>query len=247
MKNVELFTIGYAGKTIDEFIYCLKKSNINALVDVRSFPKSNSFPEYNSNNLQKVLRENGIKYLPFSLEFGARREEENVYSITYSLDGKKQEQVDFIKVYNSNNFQIGVKRIREGIDKGYTICFMCSESQPTSCHRLWMVAFYFGFYDDKFINDYSPIIYSIIDKDNVENFTLKYLGFESWPYRLKYETIKESFYKEHIELNVNSLIELDVEEWVTWWDNFFKSNIEHKYQRFANYLIGYIKGGKESD
>ena len=76
----DLFTIGYANKSLDEFLTILKSYKINCLIDVRSMPLSSQYPEYDENSLKKVLKLNDILYMSFKNEFGARRNEDEVYT-----------------------------------------------------------------------------------------------------------------------------------------------------------------------
>ena len=48
--------------------------------------------------------------------------------------------MDFEKVRKSWAFKNGVERIWQGLDKGFTISLMCSESEPFDCHRFSMVS-----------------------------------------------------------------------------------------------------------
>lgn len=52
-------------------------------------------------------------------EFGARKENKNLYSIEGYLD--------FEKVRKDDEFLGGVERIKKGIFKGYKISLMCTE------------------------------------------------------------------------------------------------------------------------
>ena len=67
----------------------------------------------------------------FPEEFGARHSNPDL------LDEKGK--VDFAKVRKSWGFNNGVDRLWLGIDKGYTIALMCSESDPFDCHRFSMI------------------------------------------------------------------------------------------------------------
>lgn len=67
-------------------------------------------------------------------EFGARQEE-----VYYNSEGK----LDFKLYQKSSRFQRGVRRIEDGLQKGYNIVFMCTEKDPIDCHRTIMVAQYF--------------------------------------------------------------------------------------------------------
>ena len=44
-----IFTIGYAGTNIERFIQILRENSISLLIDVRSFPKSKYFKDFNDN------------------------------------------------------------------------------------------------------------------------------------------------------------------------------------------------------
>lgn len=236
MRTKFLFTIGYAGKSIEEFLFCLKKHGIDCLVDVRSNPVSKQFPDYNGNRLKKYLWQHGkIYYLPFGEYFGARRIEDEAYSNSYSLSGKIREQVDFKKVYKMNGFQEGVLRIENGLHKGKKICFMCSEKHPVDCHRFWMVAMYFYKYK-------SISIINIIDSATSETF-------EETVSQLDYDTSKRLFYNENsTEIEGSMLFKLATIKWIDWWHILFSQ--EDKLQSkidYANCKIGYIRGNDYYD
>ena len=57
---MEIYTIGYSGFEINDFINMLQTNNINSLIDVRSSPYSKIYTDYNREELQKRLKENGI-------------------------------------------------------------------------------------------------------------------------------------------------------------------------------------------
>jgi uncharacterized protein (DUF488 family) len=105
---------------------------INCLVDVRSVPASSYNPQYNQEPLKNFLKSKGITYLHFPEEFGARHNDPDLLDD----DGK----VDFEKVRNTWHFKNGVDRIWQGIEKGFVIALMCSESEPFDCHRFSMVS-----------------------------------------------------------------------------------------------------------
>ena len=82
--------------------------------------------------MTNFLKRNGIQYLHFAEEFGARHNDPDL------LDDEGK--VDFEKVRKSWAFKNGVERIWQGLDKGFTISLMCSESEPFDCHRFSMVS-----------------------------------------------------------------------------------------------------------
>ena len=131
----EVFTIGYtAFPDIKDFIDVLKKYKINSIIDVRSEPVSEYYKLYNKNNISLTLNNNNILYANFRDEFGARQTD-----IKYFTNGI----LDFEKFYTSEQFQSGFLRVKNGLNKGYRIAFMCAEKRPETCHRNIMIAKYF--------------------------------------------------------------------------------------------------------
>ena len=78
-----LFTIGYAGRTIDDLIGLLKQHKITALCDVRCMPYSERNPQFNREVLKKILKSHNIEYVFLGEELGARPKDSSRY-----VDGK---------------------------------------------------------------------------------------------------------------------------------------------------------------
>lgn len=127
----DIYTIGCSNISIDDFLGLLIDKKITAIADVRSTPYSNYTPQFNAEALAKSLTDNGISYLSFAKEFGARRENNDDFT-----NGK----VDYEKVINSDIFNVGISRLLTGIKKGYRIALMCTEKDPIECHRFSMVS-----------------------------------------------------------------------------------------------------------
>ncbi len=132
MEKPVIYTVGHSTHQLDYFIKLLQEYSVNCLVDVRSVPASSYNPQYNKEPLSNFLKKNGITYLHFAEEFGAR------YTDPDLLDDEGK--VDFEKVRKSWNFKNGVERLWLGLDKGCIIALMCSESEPFDCHRFSMVS-----------------------------------------------------------------------------------------------------------
>jgi uncharacterized protein (DUF488 family) len=127
-----VFTIGHSKHAIAYFLELLKRHRINCVVDVRSVAASRFNPQYNKKSLSESLKQQNIAYLHFANEFGARRSA----AALLDEDGK----VDFEKVRASEDFRGGIKRLKEGIQKGFTIALMCAEAEPLECHRFGMIS-----------------------------------------------------------------------------------------------------------
>ncbi len=121
-----IYTIGYAGATIDRFVQILKNMKISLLIDVRSIPKSQYFTAFNNDLLSKTLANANIKYENWKDEFGARQDNLDYYT-DYILD--------YGKFAKSQQFQSGISKIKELENKGENICLMCAEIDPINCHR----------------------------------------------------------------------------------------------------------------
>jgi uncharacterized protein (DUF488 family) len=121
-----LFTIGYFGRSIDNFIALLEQHKITALCDVRSVPYSSRNPQFNGKVLKKVLQSHNIEYVFLGEELGARPKDPSCY-----VDGK----VVYQKLAESTLFKNGLDRIRLGMQKDYVLALMCAEKDPMACHR----------------------------------------------------------------------------------------------------------------
>lgn len=134
-KNMSttLYSIGHSNQTQEDFLALLKTFGINCIVDVRSVPASKYSPQFNQENIKRLLESNNIQYLHFGKEFGARR--------TDSID--ENGQVNFEKAVKTQAFTAGALRIMRGLTRGYKIALMCSESEPLECHRFSLVSRYF--------------------------------------------------------------------------------------------------------
>jgi ParB/RepB/Spo0J family partition protein len=129
----DFYTIGYSGTDIDLFIERLKSKNVKTLIDVRKNAFSLYKEDFSKDNLSQALRLKGISYEHFP-EFGVDREErENLETIE-----------DYQKLWKSYDKKvISTLPLLEGFldyeghqgDLKGPIAFMCSELDPTKCHR----------------------------------------------------------------------------------------------------------------
>jgi uncharacterized protein (DUF488 family) len=127
-----IYTVGHSTHQLDFFLELIKTVEINCIVDVRSIPASAHNPQYNQDSFKRFLKYNHITYLHFAKEFGARQTDSDL------LDNEGK--LDFEKVRKTRQFNHGLERIWQGVDKGFRIALMCSESEPLDCHRFSMVS-----------------------------------------------------------------------------------------------------------
>jgi uncharacterized protein (DUF488 family) len=127
-----LYTIGYTGYKIENFLSEINSHTISAVIDVRSSPFSKYHSSYNQKALEAFLGRHEIHYRNYANEFGARQKNRAFYSSGGYLD--------FDVFTRSDEFLSGVEKLKEGMNKGFTFVLMCAEKDPLDCHRTIMVA-----------------------------------------------------------------------------------------------------------
>lgn len=126
----EILTVGHSNSSIEDFISLLKRNGVQAIADVRSSPYSRHAPQFNADDLKKSLKGADIVYAYLGKELGARTDDECCYVndvVSYELLAK------------TALFKDGISRLISGCEK-YRIAAMCSEREPTECHRTILVA-----------------------------------------------------------------------------------------------------------
>ena len=72
-KNSRLiFTIGHSTHPVETFIELLQSFSISLVADIRNFPGSRRYPQFNKETLEHSLEKNGIDYIHMN-ELGGRR------------------------------------------------------------------------------------------------------------------------------------------------------------------------------
>ena len=127
----EIFTIGYVSYEPEEMAKVLKSFGVSCLIDVRSNPHSAYYTQFNRENISETLKQQGILYRNYQLEFGARQEDPRFYH----RDG----YLDFSVYTRSEQFLQGVQKIEQGMEMGYVFALMCAEKDPMTCHRAIMI------------------------------------------------------------------------------------------------------------
>lgn len=129
---MQIYTIGHSNHNPEEFLDLLTGAKIEVLVDVRSNPNSRWASFANRDSLKELLGPVQIQYVYLGDALGGRPSD---------LDGYDHQtgKADYQAIKQKGYFQDGIKRILEGLKK-YTVCIMCAEEDPSSCHRNLLVA-----------------------------------------------------------------------------------------------------------
>lgn len=163
MYKKRVYTIGHSNQSQEEFLILLQAHGVNCIVDVRSVPASKYSPQFNLEMLKPFLKNNGVQYLHFGNEFGARR--------TDCINGDGQ--VDFEQAVFTPLFWQGVERLRRGLEKGYHIALMCSEANPLECHRFSLISRYFyenGYDVLHILKDADLISHEALEQEMIKEF-----------------------------------------------------------------------------
>jgi len=125
-----LWTIGHSTRSAEEFNQILKAHEIEALIDVRTFPGSRRYPQFNKQQLASALPENGIAYFHLA-ELGGRRQ---TRKDSKNTAWKNQSFRGYADHMETTEFQLGIERLLEIVSVRRT-AIMCAEALWWRCHR----------------------------------------------------------------------------------------------------------------
>ena len=131
-SNIELFTIGHSTHSQGEFLGLLRKHQIKALVDIRRFPSSRKYPQFNQKDLSMALRENGIEYHWIEALGGRRPKRKGFVSPNTGL--RNESFRNYADYMLTDEFRHGMVTLNE-IAGARRTAIMCAESVYWRCHR----------------------------------------------------------------------------------------------------------------
>lgn len=125
---MRIFTIGYEGATVDEFLTALKTAGVERLIDVRALPLSRR-PGFSKTPLRGALEEVGIDYV-------------HLKALGTPADGRAAARAgrhaDMARIY------AGQLELPEAMAQGAQMlelagekpsALLCFEREPAHCHR----------------------------------------------------------------------------------------------------------------
>lgn len=131
MSANRVCTIGHSTREFAEFLAMLRNSAVTYLVDVRSFPSSRKFPQWNKDAIADALPSDiGYRWIP---KLGGRRHTPAGVS---SPNGAWR-----VKAFRDYADYMQTSEFKEGFDElldlaaGQRPAIMCSEAVPWRCHR----------------------------------------------------------------------------------------------------------------
>jgi uncharacterized protein (DUF488 family) len=128
---MRIWTIGHSTRTIDEFISLLKDNEIKLLADVRAWPGSRRYPQFNKEVLGESLSAHGISYEHFP-ELGGKRKSKPDSRNTAWRNASFRGYADYME---TQQFQKGIERLLDLAEETGPTAIMCAEAVWWRCHR----------------------------------------------------------------------------------------------------------------
>ena len=128
---MRIWTIGHSTRAIDEFISLLTENEIKLLIDVRAFPGSKRYPQFNKDALAESLNAHGIRYEHFP-ELGGKRKSRPDSRNTAWRNASFRGYADYME---TEQFRKGIERLLEIASEAGATAIMCAEAVWWRCHR----------------------------------------------------------------------------------------------------------------
>jgi len=125
-----IYTIGHSNHSLDIFLGLLERHAIQVLMDIRSQPFSRYVTHFNYPEIEGAIERRGIQYRYMGQELGGRPQGDSFYD----ADG----YVLYNRVAEAAFFRKGIARLEED-GTMYRVAIMCSEEDPTNCHRRLLI------------------------------------------------------------------------------------------------------------
>lgn len=125
---MRIFTIGYEGTTVPEFVAALKQAGVERLIDVRALPLSRR-PGFSKSPLRAALAEAGVEYVHLkalgtpaegrtAARAGRHADLERIYAGQLELPEAMAQSAQMLELAREK-----------------TSALLCMEREPAHCHR----------------------------------------------------------------------------------------------------------------
>ena len=129
-ENKIIWTIGHSTRSLEEFVAMLHSFKIELVADIRSYPGSRKFPQFNKEALEISLPQNNIEYI-YLKDLGGRRKVNPDSKNTAWRHLAFRGYADYME---TSAFKEGIKELEKVALKQHT-AYMCSEAVWWRCHR----------------------------------------------------------------------------------------------------------------
>ena len=133
MDGSILWTCGHSNRSLAAFGELLSSAGIVIVCDVRSYPRSKRYPQFNRQSLDPALEDIGIHYCWLGRELGGMRSlQEGSPHRALEGDGRQ----GYADHMGTDLFRSGIDVLRALMDSAPGgVAVMCAERDWRSCHR----------------------------------------------------------------------------------------------------------------
>jgi len=126
----EIFTVGHSTHPLEAFLELLSAHEIRALADVRSFPGSRRYPQFNQAALRQALASTGIEYHWIGELGGRRRGVKDSPHIAWEHPAFRS----YADYAETGDFSRGLDELI-ALARRLRTAYMCAEGLWWRCHR----------------------------------------------------------------------------------------------------------------
>lgn len=132
---ITVFTIGFTGKSAEEFFSLLKNAGVKRIIDIRLNNRSQLAGWAKGSDLPFFAKEIGNIGYMHNIDFAPTKDLLSRYR-----DKKiswQEYEIEFLSLLNNRNVAQ-----RTHIEQLHEACFLCSEHKPDQCHRRLLAEYF---------------------------------------------------------------------------------------------------------
>ena len=127
---VKIWTVGHSTRGGEEFVEILRAHGVEVLVDVRTYPGSRRYPQFNRDSLAESLRETRIEYKHEPRLGGRRKPQPDSHNSAW----RNEQFRGYADHMETEEFKNGVRELLE-LAAEKRVAIMCAEAVWWRCHR----------------------------------------------------------------------------------------------------------------
>ena len=127
---MKIWTVGHSTRSGEEFVEILLAHGVEVLVDVRTYPSSRRYPQFNRDALTVSLKEKGIEYKHEARLGGRRKPRPDSHNSAW----RNEQFRGYADHMETEEFKRGVQELLE-LAAENRVAIMCAEAVWWRCHR----------------------------------------------------------------------------------------------------------------
>ena len=127
---MKIWTVGHSTRSGEEFVQILLAQGVEVLVDVRTYPSSHRYPQFNRDALRESLKDAGIDYKHEPRLGGRRKARPDSHNSAW----RNEQFRGYADHMETEEFKNGVRELLE-LASSKRVAIMCAEAVWWRCHR----------------------------------------------------------------------------------------------------------------